>query len=55
MKFRKPKKTIAAAVRIEVPLYEHAMRKVDASDTNFSQYVRSLIRQDIHGHILEAK
>jgi hypothetical protein len=57
MKYRRPKKTIAAAVRIEIPLYQHALRKVEGSDTNFSQYVRSLIRRDLAstGVLVESK
>ena len=47
MKFRKRKRTIAAAVSIEPALYEKACRKVEKHDTNFSRYVRGLIREDL--------
>lgn len=47
MKFKKPKKTIAAAVRIEPELYSFALQRVDADDSNFSRYVRQLIRADL--------
>jgi hypothetical protein len=47
MKFRRPRKTIAAAVRVEPELYEFACRKVESEDSNFSRYVRELIRRDL--------
>jgi len=48
MKFRKPKKRIAAAVSIEQSLYDAALReRVEPDDTNFSRYVRDLIRRDL--------
>jgi hypothetical protein len=47
VKYRKPKKTIPAAVRIESDLYAHAMRKAEEDDSNFSRYVRRLIKADL--------
>lgn len=43
----KPKKAITAAIRIEEDLYRYALKKVYQSDSNFSRYVRGLIRRDI--------
>jgi hypothetical protein len=47
MKYRPTKKTIAAAVRIETDLYAFAMDRVFHEDSNFSRYVRGLIRKDL--------
>jgi hypothetical protein len=48
MKYRPTKKTVAAAVRIETDLYAHAMQRVYHEDSNFSRYVRGLIRRDLN-------
>jgi hypothetical protein len=47
VKFRRSKKTIAAAVRIEPELYAFAAQRIEADDSNFSRYVRGLIRADL--------
>lgn len=48
MIFRKPRKMIAAAVSIPPDLYQKAIReRIRVQDTNFSRYVRALIREDL--------
>lgn len=47
-KYRTPRRRIAAAVSIDEQLYKWALEKrVNPEDTNFSQYVRELIRADL--------
>lgn len=48
MKHIKPRKTIPAAVSIDEQLYAQAIReRIHTQDTNFSRYVRELIRRDL--------
>lgn len=48
MRLMKSRKAIARAVSIDPDLYQKAMReRIAARDTNFSRYVRELIRKDL--------
>jgi len=48
MKHIKRRKTIPAAVSIDEDLYTQAIReRISTQDTNFSRYVRELIRADL--------
>jgi len=48
MRYRKPKKRVSAAVSIDQDVYERVQReRITPCDTNFSRYVRELIRADL--------
>ncbi len=48
MRSKKSRKTIAKAVSIDPNLYQKAIKeRIIVRDTNFSRYVRELIREDL--------
>ena len=48
MILKKPRKMIAVALSIDPELHQKAMReRIRVCDTNFSRYVRELIREDL--------
>jgi len=47
MRYRRPKKTVVAALRLPEDLYIRVMEEVESEDLDFSKFVRRAIRKDM--------